>query len=169
MVNRVNQWPILLFTGRIAEASANTYAEIALRMYQSMIASKGKVSGIEICRIVSSIVGPDAEAGETNQVNAQITKESRSNFLGIHQEQSIYVRRVMSGSAGDVATNVFERTQYDDLTCDGKGMIVWDKKLFAGIAGVGNSNTKVFQFAAYGYLVEGTALEVVGQMQDDAA
>jgi len=165
MVKRVSAWPILLFAGRVQEATANTFRQISLPMAQVGIASDGMVSGIEMCRIYSSLQAPDGEAGETNQVNAQITNASKTSFFGLNRDQTLWARQHQASSAGATANHTYDRTKNESLMCDGKGMLVWDKKLFAGIAGVGNSNTKLLQFKVYGYLVEATPIEVVGQME----
>jgi len=169
MVNRVNEWPVLLFIGRLAEASANTFVQLTIKLAQNAIASAGKVSGIEICKVISSLDAPDGEAGESNQVNANFTTASKTGFNSLSRSESIWVRQWKTSSAGATDSNTFERVKTDDLTCDGKGRLIWDKQLFAGVQGVGNSNTKLLQFQAWGYLVEGTPLEVLGQMQDDAS
>lgn len=164
MVNRVNDWPIRLFSGRVVETSANTFTQIRVRLAHNAIPVEGKLQGMEICKIISSVLPPDAEAGETNQTTTQITNVSSTQFLGINKERTIWERRVSVGSAGATAAQSHERTKIDDIMCDGKGMIVWDREVFAAVFGVGNSNTKILEFAAFGYLVEGNVLAVVGQM-----
>ncbi len=157
-VRRLTALPLRIgFTVVETSASARTIQAINLPSVPSIAIARGEVKaiGIEIMKVFAEVSQVDPEAGQNNNVTAQLVKgASPGSLLEPNDQRSILrirntIRDVTVTSVGEIFIQTMQGRFYDLTDGDGRGELVLDNEIFAQVAGSGNANTKTFA----GYLL----------------
>ncbi len=169
MVTRITEHPIRI-PFRVVESSANTFttATIELPSVPSISITRGeaKAIGVEIMKVMSNMVAPESEDGQSNNVVTQILKGATPTAqLVSNNNLVVWERRVEIDNSAINGSFIFERNKYDDLTDgDGSGELVLDNEIHAVIEGAGNAAAKSMQGYMLVHLVEFDRNEAVFEM-----
>jgi len=155
-VVRMTDTPQRLLLGSITETGANTFTQSApIRTPVVALQSGGKVIAMEAVKVVGTAGLPSVEAGQANQVNIQLTTESKSARAQAGVDSDVVMDRETGGVSvigAAAATGGASITQADfekELGEGGTGELITSGDLFIAIVGTGNAGARSWD----GYLL----------------
>lgn len=157
MAVRITENPIRVARWNVVEGGANTFAESELQLPTGVL--KNKVQAIEMMKVVSGLDLPSVEAAQGNATFAHLSRDSQTTITNLDDDQCLF-RREWRHTATEVTAVgemlwIAELVEVTDLTDgDGRGEILLERSIFAGVLGSGNSSAKRFAGYMLGHIVE---------------
>ncbi len=167
MVTRLHTNPIVIFRSSVTETAANTFTQVAIELPVAILgAGNAKFQAVEFMHADVHMTNPSIEAGQSNNVQSQITRGLETALLN-RANEGLILERDKSINSTEV-TAVGEMVVRDDgwrrkeiAARDGKGMLIAERTIHHGIKGVGNASAEKTTWIMYGYLVSLTPDEIV--------
>lgn len=171
LVTRITEKPIRI-RAIVTESAANTYTEQSIALpvtaFLTGRGKSGKAQAIELMKVFSDIPTPELEAGQNNQTQVQLVKDTTTGSLDYNSENFIWGRKKrvheLQGAAGEAAIHSDEMWVDDMTDGDGNGEILTDQTIYLGLKGTGNASAQSSRVALLCHLVELDSADVVAQL-----
>lgn len=165
MARRLTENPFRI-RWEVTETAANTYTEVDITLPVAVIAG-GKAQAVELMKMVAIIEEPSIEPGQSNSASGVLTRDSQTGLINYSSPDLIArhsLKYVGEDAAGVEQSAFWNQTFVYDLTDgDGRGEVIYERTIHAGVLGVGNSQAMTFQGYALVHLVELESDEVAVQ------